>query len=70
VFLIRYVNAMARVFPKHPAIDNLVKATTSFHSSANAFEPGRRGLFQEAVMDLGDLAALNPSVLEIRKQTR
>jgi hypothetical protein len=70
MFLIRQVHAMAMVFPKHTAIDKLVKATTSFNNPANAFEPWRLPLFLEAVMDMRDMAALDPSVLEIRKRTR
>jgi hypothetical protein len=70
IFLIRQVHSMAMVFPKHPAIDKLVKATTSFNNPANAFEPWRLPLFLEAVMDMRDMAVLNPSVLEIRKRTR
>jgi hypothetical protein len=68
--LIRQVHAMAMVFPKHAAIDKLVQATSEFNNPASAFASGRLPLFLEAVMDLRDMAALDPSVLEIRKRTR
>jgi len=70
MFLIRQVHAMAMVFPKHPAIDKLVKATTTFNNPSNAYEMVRLRLFLEAVMDLRDMAVLHPSVLEIRKPTQ
>jgi hypothetical protein len=68
MFLIRQVHATAMVFPAHPAIDKLVKATTSFDNPASASE--RLPLFLEAVMDLRDMATLDPSVLTIRKRSR
>jgi len=36
MFITRRVHSMAMVFPKHPAIDKLVKAT-DFSTTANAF---------------------------------
>jgi len=37
MFLVRRVHSMAMVFPKHPAVDKLVKAT-SFNTPENALE--------------------------------
>ena|ERR1700733_8226931 len=69
MFLIRRVHSMAMVFPKHPAIDKLVKAT-SFDMPADALEEWRLKLFLEAVQDMREMAVLDPSILEIRKRTR
>lgn len=65
--VIRQVHAMAMVFPKHPAIDKLVAATTPFDNPASALEEERLKEFLEAVMDLRDMALLNPSILSITK---
>ena len=65
MFLIRRLHSMAMVFPKHPAIDKLVKAT-SFDMPADAVEEWRLKLFLEAVQDMREMAVLDPSTLEIR----
>lgn len=69
MFLIRRVHSMAMVFPKHPAIDKLVKAT-SFNTPADALEEWRLKLFVNAVEDMREMAVLDKSILEIRKRTR
>ncbi len=69
MFVTRRVHSMAMVFPKHPAIDKLVKAT-DFSTTANAFEEWRLKLYLEAVQDMRDMAVLDPRILEIRKPTR
>jgi hypothetical protein len=69
MYLIKRAHSMAMVFPQHPAIDKLVKATSNFISPADAFLPWRKPLFFEAVQDLRDLSKLDPSVLRIRKRT-
>jgi len=69
MFLIRRVHSMAMVFPKHPAIDKLAKAT-SFNTPAGALEEWRLKLLFEAVQDMQEMAVLDPSILEIRKRTR
>jgi len=69
MFLMRRAHSMAMVFPKHPAIDKLVKAT-SFNRPEDAFEEGRLNLFSEAVGDMREMAVLDPSILELRKRTR
>jgi hypothetical protein len=69
MFLIKRVHSMAMVFPKHPAIDKLVEATV-FDKPEEAAQPERLKLFFDAVMDMRDMAVLDPSVLEIRKRTR
>jgi hypothetical protein len=68
MFLIRRVHSMAMVFPKHPAIDKLVKATM-FNTPEGVFEEWRRKLFFDAVEDMRKMAVLDPSILEIRKRT-
>jgi len=67
--VIRQVHAMAMVFPKHPAIDKLVAATTPFDTPASALEQERLKHFLNAVGDLREMALLNPSVL-IRSRIR
>jgi hypothetical protein len=69
MFLIRRVHSMAMVFPKHPSIDKLAKAT-EFSTPQNALEEWRLKLFSEAVEDMREMAVLDPSILEIRKRTR
>jgi hypothetical protein len=69
MFLIRRVHSMAMVFPQHPAINKLVKAT-SFDAPGDALEEWRLKLFLEAVQDMREMAVLDPSILEIRKRTR
>jgi len=69
MFLIRRVHSMAMVFPQHPAIDKLVKATT-FNTPEDAFQDGRLKLFFDAVQDMREMAVLDPSILEIRKRTQ
>jgi hypothetical protein len=68
MFLIRRVHSMAMVFPKHPAIDKLVKATM-FSTPDGAFEEWRRKLFFDAVQDMREMALLDSSILEMRKRT-
>ena len=70
MYLIKRAHSMAMVFPKHPAIDKLVQATSNFNTPADAFLPSRKPLFLEAVQDLRDMSKLDPSVLKIRKRTR
>jgi hypothetical protein len=69
MFLIRRVHSMAMVFPKHPAINKLVKAT-SFDMPADPLEEWRLKLFLEAVQDMREMAVLDPSILEVRKRPR
>jgi hypothetical protein len=69
MLLIRSVHSMAMVFPKHPAIDKLAKAT-SVKTPADALEEWRLKLLFDAVQDMRDMAVLDPSILEIRKRTR
>ena len=68
MLLIRRVHSMAMVFPKHAAIDKLVKATT-FNTPDGVFEEWRRKLFFDAVQDMREMALLDSSILEMRKRT-
>ena len=70
MFLIRRLHSMAMVFPKHSAIDKLVKATTGFTTPEAALQPWRLKLFFDAVQDMREMAVLDPSILEIRKRTQ
>lgn len=70
MFVIRRVHSMAMVFPKHSAIDKLVKATTGFLTTEDALQPWRLKLFFDAVQEMRDMAALDPSILERRKRTQ
>lgn len=69
ILITRRVHSMAMVFPQHPAIDKLAKAT-QFNSIETALEEWRRTLYLEAVLDMRDMAVLDPKILELRKPTR
>jgi len=63
MFLIRRAHSMAVVFPKTPAIDELLAATAVFKDSHEAFSRERLEKVFDAVQNLREKALVHPSVL-------
>ena len=59
----RKVHTVALVFPKNPAIDNLVSATAHFERPEHGLAEERRTKMLDALDGLRQKALVNPEVL-------